>query len=86
MDLRKELIDFLNKVYRDWEDIDKLFPEPDLYVDSYLKSINSGSNETQAVRQNEKTQIVCVLWDENGNCDCEEENVVCVKKGYGKAN
>ena len=52
MDLRERLIDFCDWLFKENEDWDI----GDWEIDDYLKSINSGLNETQAVRQNEDAE------------------------------
>lgn len=50
-----------------------------MFVSDYLKSVNSGSSETQAVRQNEQLQEVCNHNYEYYTNELNETVAVCSK-------
>ena len=58
MKKRQELIDFINWFEKKYDCIGHL--EGYDFIDEYLESINSGLNETQAIRHNEHTKEVFV--------------------------
>lgn len=72
MDIRKTLIDFL-KYYNDYWKLDTEDGEEEAFTDKYLKSINGGSIETQADRQNEQIKEVKYCQDGCGNTVLDDD-------------
>lgn len=74
MELSKELIDFKNwcksNTTRNLNEV------IELAINNYAKSINCGSSETQAVKQNEQTEMI-YCYRKKYNYDAEPRKCAC---------